>query len=126
MFVGSDWENSCVCVCEKNETTVLWRLTRTVEGVCRNKGIELGEACVFALPQSVEGPFGEDLRDALGGRKYSSSVGFSGRKVVGMGRVDDKQGARNPIALVLGDDVRVLAGRRLCGVRRIGQHLLSL
>ncbi|XP_061724629.1 uncharacterized protein LOC133530637 isoform X1 [Cydia pomonella] len=68
----------------------------------------------------------QDLRHALGQRFQEPGVRLPRRQADSMGQPHHQQGARDPAALVLGDDLRLRALRLVRGLRRARQHLLHL
>lgn len=71
-------------------------------------------------------PLGQDLRHALGKRLKEPGLGQSGRQVDRLGLTHYEQGARHPVALQLGHDLRLCSVRQFRRVRWPGQHLFDL
>lgn len=69
---------------------------------------------------------GQNLRDALVDGPATSGFRLTGRKADHLGRLHNQQGTRNPPALVMGYDLRLLAQWKLRGMRWFGQHMLHL
>lgn len=73
-----------------------------------------------------ERSLGQDLRYALVNRPPPSRLRLARWKAHHLGCLYHKQGARHPIEIIMGYDLRLCTQWQLCRLRWSGQHLLNL